>query len=92
MSRPIEHLDISQTGLLSVSFNNHVQVWKDFIKQKQTAPYMIYDLPNGGRIESVKFCPFEDVLGIGHDTVRFIEFDWLFWLNMGFVRRVFIQS
>lgn len=67
VKRPISQLCLSQTGLLALSFGSHVQVWKDFINEEAKEPYMLYQLPDGGSIRSIQFCPFEDVLGIGHD-------------------------
>lgn len=60
-------LDISDTGLLSVGINTTVQVWKDAFKTKQKEPYMSH-LQEGSPISSSKFVPYEDVLGIGHQT------------------------
>lgn len=67
VKRPISHLSLSQTGLLALSFGAHVQIWKNFIHEEAREPYMLYQLPDGGSIKSINFCPFEDVLGIGHD-------------------------
>ncbi|KAI7892315.1 WD40-repeat-containing domain protein [Mucor mucedo] len=63
--RTATSLDISDTGLLSVSFNTSVQVWKDAFRTKQQSPYMSHT-ENGSVINEVKFVPFEDVLGVGH--------------------------
>jgi U3 small nucleolar RNA-associated protein 7 len=59
-------LDISDTGLLSVGMHTHVQVWKDAFRTKQTSPYMSH-LQAGSPIQSARFVPYEDVLGIGHE-------------------------
>lgn len=67
VKRPISQLCLSQTGLLALSFGCHVQVWKNFAHEQAKEPYMLYMLPNGGTIKTLAFCPFEDVLGIGHD-------------------------
>lgn len=64
--RTATSLDISDTGLLSVGLNTTVQVWKDAFKTaKQQSPYMTY-LEKGSQITDLKFVPFEDVLGVGH--------------------------
>lgn len=56
----------SQRGLLSVSYNNVVEVWKDISKQKQKEPYMKHLFKNNQtKTKSVKFINFEDYLGIG---------------------------
>jgi len=67
VKRPISHLALSQTGLLALSFGCHVQIWKDFVHNEAAEPYMLHQLPEGGTIAALAFCPFEDVLGIGHD-------------------------
>lgn len=62
---PATCIDISQRSLTSVVFGPHVQVWKDMHLTKQASPYMSH-LVEGARIESCRFAPFEDVLGLGH--------------------------
>ncbi|CCE79871.1 Piso0_002963 [Millerozyma farinosa CBS 7064] len=62
---PATSLDISDTGLLSVSWGPHITVWKDALKKKQNSPYMNHIIP-GSKIEKSKFVPFEDILGAGH--------------------------
>jgi U3 small nucleolar RNA-associated protein 7 len=60
-------LHISETGLLAVGWGPHVQVFKDVLGKgfKAQSPYMNHLLP-GSEVSSVRFCPFEDVLGVGH--------------------------
>ncbi len=48
-----------------MGFNSHVQVWKDALVLKAKDPYMRHEQP-GSLVETVRFRPFEDVLGIGH--------------------------
>ena len=43
----------------------HLQVWKEAFGSKQSLPYMEHEL--AGSANSVQFCPYEDVLGIGHE-------------------------
>ena len=45
----------------------HVQVhvWKDALSHKQKAAYMHHRL-DGRAVASLRFCPYEDVLAIGH--------------------------
>lgn len=40
------------------------QVWRDCLESKATSPYLTHMLPLGG-IQSLRFCPYEDVLGVG---------------------------
>ncbi len=62
---PAAALDISQRGLLAVGFGPHAEVWRDALSAKARAPYMSHRTP-GAALRSLRFCPFEDVLGIGH--------------------------
>lgn len=67
---PANSLSFSDTGLLAVGFGNEVQVWKNSPLEKQKQPYMKHRvLVNHQRsqVGRVRFVPFEDVLGIGHD-------------------------
>lgn len=64
---PASSLSISASGLLAVGWGPHVQIWKDVLitsGPKQSAPYMNHLLP-GQQVNSVQFCPYEDVLGLG---------------------------
>jgi U3 small nucleolar RNA-associated protein 7 len=59
-------IDISQKGLLSVSYGNIVEVWKDYQKTKQKEPYMKHHFKNNQtRTKNLKFIGFEDFLGVG---------------------------
>lgn len=62
---PPRSISISQNGLLGVSFGPNVQVWKDVFKTKQDMPYMSH-LQAGTKIEDIDFCPYEDILFLGH--------------------------
>ena len=42
-----------------------LQIWKPLHLKQQHSPYMTHKLP-GSAIRDLRFCPFEDVLGIGH--------------------------
>lgn len=60
-------LDISSSGLVAMGGGTQVQIWRGmFGTQKPSAPYMKFGLGYGNIAEQVKFCPFEDVLGVGH--------------------------
>ena len=58
-------MSISQTGLLSIGYGTRVEVWKDALADKQQKPYLVHRC-TGHRIQDLRFCPYEDVLGIGH--------------------------
>ncbi|KAJ3033349.1 Small subunit (SSU) processome component [Rhizophlyctis rosea] len=62
---PASNVTISQMGLLAVSYGPRVSIWKDAFKTKQKEPYMQH-LQAGSVIEDVAFCPYEDVMVLGH--------------------------
>ena len=57
-------LQWSQRGLLATSFGNRVEVYKDPTKEAITHPYMKHEVAR--QVSSLRFCPYEDVLGVGH--------------------------
>lgn len=63
--RPVSSLDISDRGMLACTAGPHVQVFRDGLASAASKPYLRHQLP-GCVGEMVRFCPFEDVLGIGH--------------------------
>eukprot|EP00658_Telonema_sp_P-2_P017328 TRINITY_DN16719_c0_g1_i2.p1 TRINITY_DN16719_c0_g1~~TRINITY_DN16719_c0_g1_i2.p1 ORF type:complete len:524 (-),score=132.62 TRINITY_DN16719_c0_g1_i2:372-1943(-) len=63
---PTTTLDVSQRGLISMGFGAHVEIWKDALSSKAQAPYMRHDL-HGPAVQTGLFCPFDDVLGVGHE-------------------------
>lgn len=65
--KSVDRMAISQTGLIATCAGPHVQIWKDFKADTTDEPYMTYQLPKGGKIRYLQFCPYEDILGIGHE-------------------------
>ena len=70
--RTVRSLDVSQTGLLAVGYGAQVDVWKDAISTKASEPYLAHasgsTSPCGrAAVSRVRFRPYEDVLGIGHE-------------------------
>ncbi|XP_062248887.1 WD repeat-containing protein 46 [Platichthys flesus] len=57
-------LSLSQRGLLSAATGDIVQVYRDVWSTPVTKPYMAHRVR--GTAWGLQFCPFEDVLGIGH--------------------------
>ncbi|XP_049437464.1 WD repeat-containing protein 46 [Epinephelus fuscoguttatus] len=57
-------LSLSQRGLLSAATGDIVQVYRDVWSTPVTKPYMAHRVR--GTIWGMHFCPFEDVLGVGH--------------------------
>ena len=64
-ARPASTMDLSQSGLLAFGYGPHVQVWRDALNTKQPGPYL-YEPFSGTPVKEVRFCPYEDVLGVGH--------------------------
>lgn len=70
--QPASSLSISDTGLTAVGWGTSTTIWRGLfdknapVQQKVRSPYMKWGA-EGKRMERVKWCPFEDVLGIGHD-------------------------
>ncbi|XP_043938107.1 WD repeat-containing protein 46 [Protopterus annectens] len=58
------HLGFSQKDLLAAGCGNVVQVYKDAHRQVVKKPYMCHTVRQ--TIHGLQFCPYEDVLGIGH--------------------------
>lgn len=60
-------IDISSKGLVAMGGGTNIQIWKNmFTGSKPSAPVMKFGLGYGNIASQVKFCPFEDVLGVGH--------------------------
>ncbi|KAG7472229.1 hypothetical protein MATL_G00106710 [Megalops atlanticus] len=57
-------LSLSQRGLLGASTGNIVQVYQDVWGTPVKKPYMAHRVR--GSVWGAQFCPFEDVLGVGH--------------------------
>lgn len=73
IGQPASSIAISDTGLTAVGWGTHTTVWKDLfmknapVQEKVQRPYMKWG-GEGRRTERVRWCPFEDALGIGHDA------------------------
>lgn len=75
LRRPGSALAISDKNLTAVGWGTQVSVWKDLfrrhkadteVQEKVQSPYMAFP-GAGSNVETVRWCPFEDVLGIGHE-------------------------
>ncbi|KAL3983172.1 BING4CT (NUC141) domain family protein [Acanthocheilonema viteae] len=60
----LAEVSFSQRYAVACSVGNQIQVLNDAHLGTTTAPYMSHQCT--GIISSVKFCPYEDVLGVGH--------------------------
>lgn len=72
LRQPGSSVGISDRGLVAVGWGTQMSVWKGLFdkskrdQEKVQSPYMGWG-GDGKRIERVRWCPFEDVLGISHD-------------------------
>lgn len=70
--QPASSVAISDTGLTAVGWGTQTTIWKGLfnknapVQEKVQSPYMAWG-GEGKRIERVRWCPFEDVLGLGTD-------------------------
>ncbi|KAK1240013.1 hypothetical protein MKX08_007455 [Trichoderma sp. CBMAI-0020] len=69
---PASSVAISDTGLTAVGWGTSTTIWKGLFnknaatQERVTHPYMKWGR-EGKTVERVRWCPFEDVLGISHD-------------------------
>ncbi|KAL8984169.1 MAG: hypothetical protein Q9177_004774 [Variospora cf. flavescens] len=72
LRQPGSSVQVSDRDLTAVGWGTQVSVWKGLFnravqdQEKVQSPYMSWG-GEGKRIERVRWCPFEDVLGISHD-------------------------
>lgn len=70
--QPGSSVAISDRGLTAVGWGTQVSVWRGLFDAAQAdqgkvkSPYMAWG-GDGQRIENLRWCPFEDVLGATHD-------------------------
>ncbi|KAL7624327.1 putative U3 small nucleolar RNA-associated protein 7 [Parahypoxylon ruwenzoriense] len=70
--QPASSIAISDRGLTAVGWGTKTTIWKGLYskhsaeQEKVQSPYMTWG-GEGKHIERVRWCPFEDVLGLGHD-------------------------
>ena len=70
--RPASSVAISDTGLTAVGWGTSTTIWKGLfdknqpVQEKVQSPYMAWG-GEGKSIERVRWCPFEDILGVGHE-------------------------
>ncbi|KAF7889893.1 uncharacterized protein EAF02_002308 [Botrytis sinoallii] len=71
--QPASSVAISDRGLTAVGWGTQVSIWRGLFsknsleQEKIQSPYMTWG-GEGKRIERVRWCPFEDVLGTSHDS------------------------
>ncbi|XMA13219.1 hypothetical protein WAI453_006010 [Rhynchosporium graminicola] len=71
--QPASSVAISDRGLTAVGWGTQTSVWRGLFtkhsleQEKIQSPYMAWG-GEGKRMERVKWCPFEDILGVSHDA------------------------
>ena len=66
--QPASSIAISDTGLTAVGEGTQVSMWRGLLSEnKVQSPYMKWG-GEGKRIERVRWCPLEDILGVSHDA------------------------
>lgn len=72
LRQPGSSISISDRGLVGVGWGTQTSIWRGLFdksredQEKIQSPYMAWG-GDGKRIERVRWCPFEDILGISHD-------------------------
>ncbi|KAF4636718.1 hypothetical protein G7Y89_g1360 [Cudoniella acicularis] len=70
--QPASSVAISDRGLTAVGWGTQTSIWRGLFskssleQEKIQSPYMAWG-GEGKRIERVKWCPFEDLLGVSHN-------------------------
>jgi U3 small nucleolar RNA-associated protein 7 len=62
---PPTQIAFSDQNNVAVTFGTKVHIYKDIINDTPTRPYMQYNTISP--VSSLAFCPFEDILGVGHN-------------------------
>jgi len=71
--QPASSVSISDTGLTAVGWGTQTSIWRGLFtkhaldQEKIRSPYMAWG-GEGKHIERVRWCPFEDILGVSHDA------------------------
>lgn len=72
--QPASSISISDRGLAAIGAGTGVTIWKDLFTASTTpnpakvqSPYLSWG-EQGQRVERVRFCPFDDILGISHNA------------------------
>ncbi|EFC39322.1 WD40 repeat-containing protein [Naegleria gruberi] len=64
----ITSMAVSQSGMVAVSLKHTVAIWKNLthINQADKEIYLLHKMPNHTTVSDLSFCPYEDILGVGH--------------------------
>eukprot|EP00672_Neobodo_designis_P017623 CAMPEP_0174835126 /NCGR_PEP_ID=MMETSP1114-20130205/5247_1 /TAXON_ID=312471 /ORGANISM="Neobodo designis, Strain CCAP 1951/1" /LENGTH=616 /DNA_ID=CAMNT_0016069071 /DNA_START=40 /DNA_END=1890 /DNA_ORIENTATION=- len=67
MNYAVDSIDVSAKGIVAIGGGTGIQFWKDlFTTSRPRGPYMKHSIGYGNIVNNVQFCPYEDVLGVGH--------------------------
>jgi U3 small nucleolar RNA-associated protein 7 len=72
MRQPGTSIAISDRNLTAIGWGTQVSIWRGLFdkakedQEKVQSPYMAWG-GEGQRVERVRWCPFEDILGVSHD-------------------------
>jgi len=70
--QPVNSLAISDTGLAATAWGTHTTIWRGLFDKnapetkRVQSPYMGWG-GEGKEMERVRWCPYEDILGVGHN-------------------------
>lgn len=63
----VDSMDISAKGIVAIGGGTGVHLWRDlFTKDRARGPFLKHSIGYGNIVNKLQYCPFEDVLGIGH--------------------------
>ncbi|TIA90162.1 hypothetical protein E3P99_01671 [Wallemia hederae] len=66
----LKDITFSDKDMLAVGWGNHVYVYNNLLQQSSQGriptPYLTHHFPGSG-VNTVRFCPYEDVLSVGHE-------------------------
>uniref|UniRef100_A0A7S1KU38 BING4 C-terminal domain-containing protein n=1 Tax=Percolomonas cosmopolitus TaxID=63605 RepID=A0A7S1KU38_9EUKA len=64
----VSGIAISQNGMLALGIRNQVLIWKHPSELSKKKIYLKHTLSGRGLVTSLKFCPYEDILGVGRSN------------------------
>ena len=62
---PAHRLAVSQKGVLSLGCRDQVITWRDWMNEKQKAPYLKQETLERRKITDIEYVPYEDSLAVG---------------------------
>jgi len=64
----ITSITVSQSGMVALGLKHTIAVWKNIthVNQSDKDIYLMHKLPSHTTVTDLSFCPYEDILGVGH--------------------------